>query len=302
MSTWTPLRLRRPTDFSSETTDKGVLQRAIYTLLMGPKHQTPGGLPTSSRFIFYELVQADVIDKSPAPGMKRTPAQNVSDALMHLRLAKLIPWSWITDETRSLTTWRSATTAYKYIADDLDTLRLDFWTLNGQRPPLILTESRSLAGVLEDTAGEYLCPIAATNGQVGGFLYTDIIPILEERDRVFYFGDYDNQGADIESNTRDAIEAEVGDLEWERLALTADQVEQNEIPSKPKTDKRFTANEDGGQSLAYETEALSQTVIQGILRGALYGLLANFADAMTIEDVRVRDDEARTEARRRIDG
>jgi hypothetical protein len=37
----------------------------------------------------------------------------------------------------------------------------------GGRTPLILTESRSLAGVLEDTAYQYGAAIAATNGQVG---------------------------------------------------------------------------------------------------------------------------------------
>ena len=40
------------------------------------------------------------------------------------------------------------------------------------RPPMIITESRSLAGVLRDLASEYLTPIASTNGQAGGFSST----------------------------------------------------------------------------------------------------------------------------------
>src|SRR3712207_4508698 len=35
--------------------------------------------------------------------------------------------------------------------------------LGGEAPPLILCESRSLAGVLSPIAAEYLCPIATTN-------------------------------------------------------------------------------------------------------------------------------------------
>jgi hypothetical protein len=257
--------------FTAANTAAGDLQRAIYDLLVGPKHAgAEGGLPTSCRFVFYELVQMGVIGKSPKAGTKRGPAQNVNDALMHLRKVGKIPWSWITDETRSLTQWNSASSMYQYVVDSLSTARLDLWEGSA---PLILTESRSLAGVLEETAGTYLCPIAATNGQVGGFLHTDIIPILSADDTVLYLGDFDNQGVDIEANTRREIEAETGPLTWERLALTSDQVEQYAIPSKPKTDKRFTKNVEAGQSLAWETEALSQTVIQDLLRERLEELL-----------------------------
>jgi len=38
---------------------------------------------------------------------------------------------------------------------------------------LILTESRSLRGVLRDLVAGYCAKIAPTNGQCGGFLHTD---------------------------------------------------------------------------------------------------------------------------------
>ena len=47
--------------------------------------------------------------------------------------------------------------------------RVDPW--RGE-PPMIITESRSLAGGLRDLASEYLTPIASTNGQAGGFSST----------------------------------------------------------------------------------------------------------------------------------
>ena len=42
----------------------------------------------------------------------------------------------------------------------------------------ILCESRSLAGVLRPIAYRYTVPVAATNGQVGGFLHTEVGPLL----------------------------------------------------------------------------------------------------------------------------
>jgi hypothetical protein len=249
----------------------GGLQWALCILLKF-SHQLKDAIPTSIRFLFYELEQMGVIPKHQGEPGGRTPAQNVADALMALREAGLVPWHWIVDETRHLSVWQYARTVYEYILESVEVARIDCW--DGAAPPLILTESRSLAQVLERTAMEFLCPIAATNGQVGGFLHTDIIPLLlERRRRVLYFGDLDNQGGDIEANTRRVIEAETGPLDWTRLALTPAQVAQYQIPSIEKIDRRYKEGHALRSGLAYETEAMGQTAIVGLLRDYLTGLL-----------------------------
>ena len=68
---------------------------------------------------------------------------------------------------------------------------------------------------------DYRCRIASTNGQVGGFLHTKVAPLLSEGDRVGYLGDLDLAGGDIEANTRRVLEELVGELDWQRLALTS---------------------------------------------------------------------------------
>ena len=70
---------------------------------------------------------------------------------------------------------------------------------------MILTESRSLAGVLRNIAREFRVRIASTNGQVGGFLRTDVAPMLWPGARVLYLGDYDLSGGQIEDNTRGVL-------------------------------------------------------------------------------------------------
>jgi hypothetical protein len=89
---------------------------------------------------------------------------------------------------------------------------------------MILTEARSVAGVQRPTVSHYRCRIAATNGQCGGFLRTEIAPLLQPGDRVLYFGDWDLSGNQIETNTRRVLEREIGGvLRWERVALTEEQ-------------------------------------------------------------------------------
>ena len=147
-------------------------------------------------------------------------------------------------------------------------IRLDPWR---GRAPLVLTESRSLAGVLRSLTRDYACRIAATTGQCGGFLRTDVGPELQPADRVLYLGDLDLAGGQIETNTRRVLEREAGGaLRWERLALTERQVHQYSLPTIVKRDRRYS---DERPHEAVETEALSQTVLVEILRRRLNALL-----------------------------
>jgi hypothetical protein len=61
-----------------------------------------------------------------------------------------------------------------------------------------------------------------------------------------------------------------GDLQWERLALTRQQVDDYDLPVIVKHDGRY---KDGHPHEAVETEALRQTVLVDILRGRLDELL-----------------------------
>jgi hypothetical protein len=98
---------------------------------------------------------------------------------------------------------------------------------------MVLTDSRSLAGVLRTVAERYVVPIAATNGHVGGFLHTGVGPRLVPGQRVLYLGDLDLSGDQIEANTRRVLEEITGDgLRWVRIALTAAQAERYQLPGR----------------------------------------------------------------------
>ena len=241
----------------------GALRELLIALLQ--EHERDGALPTSARFIFYELVQRAQLSKERTGA--RRPDQNLHDALTDIREDGRIPWDWIVDETRSLEDYTGFQTVKQGMLARLPGINLDPW--RGQ-VPMVLTESRSLAGVLRNVIGEYGCRIASTNGQVGGFLHTDIAPNLAPRDTVLYLGDYDLAGNQIEDNTLGVLESEVGVLDWTRLALTEAQVTDYDLPVIIKRDRRY---KDGRPHQAVETEALSQRVLIDILRAHLDALL-----------------------------
>jgi hypothetical protein len=276
---------------SRPETKQGRLQRACLDLL--GEHEADGALPTSGQFLWYELVQRGVVVKTEGRARGgRTAKQDVTDALTHLRQQRLVPWSWIVDETRALSDWAYAPTVLGYLRSAAEQARIDCWA--GVPPPLLLCESRSLAGVLEPLAADYLVSIAATNGQVGGFLHTDITPLLTDGRRVLYLGDWDWQGQQIEANTP-RVFAEYALPAWERLALTGEQVEAHDLTGLTieKADRRYRP------PLVYpavETEALSQRLIVEIVRARLEELLP-----VPLEVVRRQEADEQQEVRRLLE-
>jgi len=198
------------------------------------------------------------------------------------------------DETRSLIEWEFAASVAGYLAHALDHARIDAWA--GDPPPLIICESRTFGGVLKRTlAGEYLCPVTATNGQVGGFLHTNVAPVLAgNARRVLYIGDLDHQGRQIEENTRRVLVRETGEREWQRIALTADQAEEHGLEPVAKEDRRYNPPQAGW---AIEVEALGQGVVTRLVRDALDALLPE-----PLGDVQDRLQVQRDEWKERLDG
>lgn len=260
---------------SRSDTKRGQTQRIVLALLQ--EHYHDDALPTSGRFVFYELEQRGLATK-PSPNDVRTNkrrsigwppgSQDVGEALTFLREAGLIPWGWITDETRTLAAWDYAATVGDYVRARLEEARINPW--GEQAPPLILCESRAMAGVLRRVASEYLCPITGTAGQCGGFLRTVVSQYVREDERtVLYLGDLDRCGEDIEWNTRRVLETCAGrPLDWRRIGLTHEQVAEREIAPIWKVDGR-----DKSGHYAWEVEALGQAPVVELVRSTLAELL-----------------------------
>jgi hypothetical protein len=276
---------------SKPQTKAGRLQRAVLELLHD--HRDRGELPTSNRFLFYELVQRGILDKTKTRQKGRGADQDLSDASKRLRDAGLVPWGWIVDETRSLTSWVFADTVAEYLKNEVDTARVDCW--DGEPPPLLICESRTFGGVLNRTlAPEYLCPVTATNGQAGGFLHTNVVPILEGNERrVLYIGDLDHRGALIEANTKRVLVREAGERDWQRVALTTEQSELHGLEPIEKLDRAYRPPRAGW---AIEVEALGQGVVTDLVRDALDRLLPE-----PLEDVQAREQVQRDEWKEKLD-
>jgi hypothetical protein len=283
------MNARRDDDrLSPPDTKAGRLQREALRVLR--EHEASGMLPTSIRFVFYELEQQGIVSKV-ATGARR-PDQDLADAILDLRDRNIVPWNWISDETRSVTEWSTSPTVMEGVIDAVEDVRIHRW--GREHPPLLVTESRSLAGVLDTLAYMYAAPITSTNGQTRGHLENEVAPVYGRGRRVLYLGDWDLSGGHIEANTRRVLEMAEGlPVQWERLAITQPQIEERRLTPIMKTDKRYKGR--GGRHQAWECEALSQATIVEIVRAQLNALLPE-----SLAVIQAREDAERVQVRRRL--
>jgi hypothetical protein len=265
------------------------LRRALVDLLN--RHRLDNALPTNIRFLFYELEMLGLAFKKKLRGAKRgsmPDTDDVSDALTDLREKGGVPWEWIVDETRFVSDYTGWADLSAGAVAAIESLRLDPW----EKWPLILTESRSLAGTLRPLADEYRVLLAATNGACTGFFHTKLEPYLEDIIQVLSLDDHDLAGDDIEARSRRTIEKLVREydpefaLGWERIAVTEAQIALYGLTPIEKTDARYKG---GRKFQAVETEALSQKLILSLVREALDVILPEPLDAIVAREEAQRE-------------
>lgn len=262
---------------SPEPTKIDRLKRALLERI--GVHERDNTLPTSSRFLFYELEGKDdghgILVSKVRTGARRSD-QDLIDALTALREDGSIPWDWIVDETRHVDLiWRAKTIA-EDLREYIDVTKIDAWQWSDVRP-FVICESRSLAGVLRNLCHRYGVNLSSVNGQCAGFTRTKLAHAFdgqrpEQEILVLYCGDLDIGGAQIEQNTRRVLK-EVCEVSfgWGRLMLTEAQVKEHKLASILKTDRRYKNGE--GVHEAWECESLSQKLIVELLESRLKELL-----------------------------
>jgi hypothetical protein len=146
---------------------------------------------------------------------------------------------------------------------------------------------------------EYAVPVAAFAGQCSGaLLANEIEPLFTGTDElpkrpVLYLGDFDLSGGHIERSGQGRLERFVGSpLNWTRLAITEDQVQEHGLTVIQKVDHRFRPPR---AFEAVETEALSQRLVVEMVRTTLDEVLPK-----PLEDVVEREHQEREELRQRI--
>ncbi len=240
--------------------------------------------PQSIRHCFYRMTNP----RLPEPVEKSDRGyRHVQDRMKKLRRRGAIPYGWVTDSTRRGFFVDTFHGAGDFLARVAGLYRADLWRY-AESYCEIWTESRSIAGVIEDDCRELavsLYPAGGFSSITLAFQAAENINAMHDGREVvvFYIGDYDPAGVlidvSLERELREHLD-EVVDLRFVRLGITAEQIEQYDLPRNYRkvTDRRSLHIE-----RTVEAEAMPAQILRKIVRDEIEALLP--ADALKVARV-----------------
>jgi hypothetical protein len=188
--------------------------------------------PIANRQLFYQCVVAGIVEKTEAA------SRLVGRRCTLLREAGRLPWSWIVDETRSLyqvPSWPGISTLLNSAAAQY---RRSLWDDLPDRV-VICIEARGALGSVRPVADRWDVRVMPTGGFNSATWTHELAEIASEHDGVVHYyqvGDYDPSGTTIGRSLERKIREYASDdaqIAFERIALTRDQVDAWNLPTKP---------------------------------------------------------------------
>lgn len=242
--------------------------------------------PSTARHVFYRAVAAGLVEKTEQ-GYDNGVVRN----LTILRKQKRLPYHWLSDSTRwtrRVTTYRSRAEAVRDVAESY---RRNLWDGKDVRVE-IWSEKDAIASLLFDAADEFCVPVMVFRGYSSqSYLYELAETILEDGrpTYIYYFGDRDPSGLDIERFVTDTVRelAPGAEIRVQRLAVTEDQIRQFNLPTRPTKKSDSRAKNFHGESV--EVDAISGELLKDICRAAILSHL----DTREVEQLRIVEEGER---------
>ena len=210
----------------------GSIRDAIYTVVEAMK-------PMTVRQVFYQLVTRGVVEKREGEYK-----QTVGRLLLDMRVKGVIPFDWISDNTRGQRKPRSWGSMEDALVSTARTYRRALW--NDQDVYVeIWTEKDAIAGVLMEETAPWDVPLMVSRGFSSvSYLYecAESITAIEKPAYIYYFGDHDPSGVAIDKAIEKRLRQFAPDAEinFERVAVLPWHIKKWGLPTRPTktTDSR----------------------------------------------------------------
>lgn len=242
--------------------------------------------PISVRGLFYQMVNVGLVEKTD------NGYAQIQSTLAEMRRTGLLPYHWIADNTR----WQRRPPTW---ADSREALRQ---TTQSYRRSLVSAmdayvevwlEKDALAGVVLPVTEEFDVPLMVSRGYASlSFLASAAECIAEQAKPVYLYhlGDLDpsgvNAGEKIEETLREL--APNADIHFRRLAVTRDQADAWDLPTRPTKATDSRAKRFRGESV--ELDAVSPDLLRDLVRLAV----ESHVDWYELKTIRVAEESERT--------
>jgi hypothetical protein len=249
-----PIKRRRRSKSEIDTVKEALRDAALYNS------------PATVRQIFYQLVSSGVIAKTEAE-YKTT----VCRLLVEMRRDGDIPYEWIADNSRWMRKPESFDNIQAALEDSVTYYRRSLWR-DADVYVEVWLEKEALAGVLYPVTSEWDVPLMVTRGYPSlSFLYeaASVIKRISKPSYLYYLGDHDPSGVDIPRYVEEQIRelAPYADISFKRVAVTPEQIEEYDLPTRPTKKSDSRARNFEGESV--EVDAINASELREIVRDCI---------------------------------
>lgn len=259
------------------------LERQIYQVLASDH-------PQSVRHVFYRMTDP----RLPEPVEKSERGyKQVQHRMVRMRRAGVLPYGWITDATRRGYHTHTFGDGGAFLQAMAGLYRGDLWE-QAERYVEVWCESRSIAGTIEGTCEELAVSLYPAGGFTSLTLAYQAAEYINDKAygrpaEIIYVGDYDPAGVLIDRSIESELRKHLDDgveLNFHRIAITPEQVERYDLPTKPrKAGER--------RAIHIERTVEAEAMPAHILRGMLRQSVEQFLPADALEVVKAAEDSER---------
>jgi hypothetical protein len=222
--------------------------------------------PVTVRGLFYRVMTLGLVPKSDQG------YSVVQRRALKMRRIGQLPYGWITDGSRLRLKPKSWSTVRAALENTARMYRRDLWIDQGVHVE-VWTEKDAIRGVVYPITAEYDVPLMIARGfSSDTFLYETAEDINnEDRPAVIYqLGDHDPSGVaaweDIQRKLRDFVNPRI-DLTFERIAVTPEQINDLDLPTRPTKQSDSRARNFDGESV--EVDAIPSPTLRSLVRDAI---------------------------------
>ncbi len=222
--------------------------------------------PATVRQVFYQATVRGIVEKTEAG------YTIVQRELVYLRMHGLMPWDWLADNTRWMRkprTWRDPAEALEATAA---LYRKALWA-DAEVQVEIWLEKDALSGVIYNICSHFDVPLMVTRGYASlSFLFAaaEKIVDLDRPAYIYHLGDFDPSGVDAGRKIEETLRhlAPEAEISFRRLAVTPEQIDLWELPSRP-TKQSDTRAKKFGSAISVELDAISPDMLRLLVERAI---------------------------------
>ena len=235
------------------------LREAIYNI-------TKEIQPATVRQVYYQLVSQGLIEKT------ESAYRNIVIRLLTaMRRERIIPFKWISDNTRWMRKPRTYSSLAHMLEESQEFYRRDLWHDQDVYVEIWL-EKEALAGVIYDVTAEWDVPLMVTRGYPSlSYLHTagEAIADQGKSTYIYYLGDYDPSGLDIARTVERGIRefAPEAEVEFNRIAVTEKQIEIWRLPTRPTKMTDTRSKYFRGESV--EVDAMPPRLLRSLVKRSI---------------------------------